>query len=49
MINGREIRLSNNKYMTDYEDAISAAAYFREKEIDALFVCSLIMVRRSCS
>ena len=38
MINGREIRLSNNKYMTDYEDAISAAAYFREKEIDALFV-----------
>ena len=28
MIAGREIRLSNNKFMTDYEDAVSVAAYF---------------------
>ena len=38
MITGRELLRSNNKYMTDYEDAISAAAYFKEKEVDALFV-----------
>ncbi len=38
MIAGREIRRSNNKYMTDYEDAISAVDYFKEKEIDALFI-----------
>ena len=24
--------------MTNYEDAISVAAYFKEKEIDALFI-----------
>ncbi len=38
MIGGREIRLSNNKYMIDYEDAISVATYFKEKEVDALFI-----------
>ena len=38
MITGREIRRSNNKYMTDYEDAISAVDYFKEKEVDALFI-----------
>ena len=38
MIAGREIRRSNNKYMTDYEDAISVVDYFKEKEIDALFI-----------
>ena len=35
MITGRELLRSNNKYMTDYEDAISAAGYFKEKEVDA--------------
>ena len=38
MVNGREIRSSNNKYMTDYEDAISAADYFKQKNVDALFM-----------
>ena len=38
MITGRELRVSNNKYMTDYEDAISVASYFKEKEVDAIFV-----------
>lgn len=38
MVGGREISRSNNKYITDYEDAIIAASYFKEKEIDALFI-----------
>ena len=35
---GRELSRSNNKYMTDYEDALFAASYFKEKKVDALFI-----------
>ncbi len=38
MISGREIRRSNNGYMTDYEDAIAVASYFKKNEVDALFI-----------
>ena len=38
MVSGRELSRSNNRYLTDYEDAILAAAYFKEKEVDALFI-----------
>ena len=32
MVAGREIRRSNNKYMTDYEDAISAVDYLKKRK-----------------
>ena len=38
MLSGRELSRSNNKYITDYEDSVFAAKYFKEKEIDALFI-----------
>lgn len=38
ILNGREILRSNNGFLSDYEDAVDAAKYFKEKEIDALFV-----------
>lgn len=38
MLNGREILRSNNGFLTDYQDAIIASKYFKEKEIDALFI-----------
>jgi len=38
VLNGREILRSNNGFLSDYEDATIAAKYFREKEIDALFI-----------
>ena len=38
MINGREVLQSNNKYMTDYEDALFTVDYFKKKAVDALFV-----------
>ena len=38
MLNGREILRSNNGFLSDYDDAISAIKYFKEKEIDALFI-----------
>lgn len=38
MLNGREILASNNGYLCNYEDAKVAAKYFKEKEIDALFI-----------
>ena len=38
MVSGREIRSSNNKFMTDYEDAIFAADYFKQKNVDAVFI-----------
>lgn len=37
-INGREVLQSNNKFLTDYQDAISTAEYFRKCKIDALFI-----------
>ena len=38
ILSGRELSRSNNKYITDYEDAVFTASYFKEKEIDALFI-----------
>ena len=38
MIGGRELSRSNNRYMMDYEDAIIVASYFKEKEVEALFI-----------
>lgn len=38
MINGREILQSNNRYLTDYQDAELVSAYFKEKKVDALVV-----------
>jgi L-fucose isomerase-like protein len=38
IINGREILRSNNKYLTDYEDALHVSSYFRENAVDALFI-----------
>jgi len=37
-INGREILQSNNKYLTDYQDAVNVADYFKKCKIDALVV-----------
>ncbi len=37
-INGREILQSNNKYLTDYQDAVNVAEYFNQCKIDALVV-----------
>jgi len=37
-INGREILQSNNKYLTDYQDAVNFADYFKKCKIDALVV-----------
>ncbi len=34
----RELKRSNNKYLSDYEDAVLAASYFKENKIDALFI-----------
>jgi L-fucose isomerase-like protein len=38
MVNGREITSSNNGFLSNYEDAVRLAEYFRKKEIDALFI-----------
>jgi L-fucose isomerase-like protein len=38
MLAGRELKRSNHRYLSDYEDAIFAASYFKEKEVDALFI-----------
>lgn len=35
-MNGREIRQSNNGYLTDYQDAVEVASYFRKCEVEAL-------------
>lgn len=37
-INGREILQSNNKYLTDYQDAITVADYFKKCKVEALIV-----------
>ena len=38
MVGERELSRSNNGYMTDYEDAVFVASYFKEKKVDALFI-----------
>lgn len=37
-LNGREILQSNNKYLTDYQDAVNAADYFKKCKVEALFI-----------
>jgi L-fucose isomerase-like protein len=38
MLGGRELKRSNHRYLSDYEDAIFAASYFKEKAVDAVFI-----------
>ena len=38
LINGREVLTSNNGFLSDYEDAVNLAQYFKDNRVDALFV-----------